>query len=87
MTRPGAVAARVESSQKDGGAYFALAMERRLWRGNRSVPRQFLKGRYPPNRDVRARHPHRPLNVDTRHPLPLGGRPPGPSAWEPSVRF
>ena len=36
-------------SALDGEAYFALAMEWRVWRGLRSFPRRPLKARFPPN--------------------------------------
>jgi hypothetical protein len=43
---------RIASPQADWGqreAYFALGMERRLWRGLRSFPGRPAYGRFPPN--------------------------------------
>jgi hypothetical protein len=43
---------RIASPQANWGqreAYFALAMERRLWRGLRSFPGRPVYGRFPPN--------------------------------------
>jgi hypothetical protein len=43
---------RIASPQANWGqreAYFALAMERRLWRGLRSFPERPVHGRFPPN--------------------------------------
>jgi hypothetical protein len=43
---------QIASPQANWGqreAYFALAMERRLWRGLRSFPGRPVCGRFPPN--------------------------------------
>jgi hypothetical protein len=37
------------TSQMGGEAYFALAMERRLWQAHRSFPRRTPEARFPPN--------------------------------------
>jgi hypothetical protein len=63
---------RIASPQANWGqreAYFALAVERRLWRGLRSFPGRPAYGRFPPNCDVHESGRLRPLYVDSGRPL------------------
>jgi hypothetical protein len=68
---------RIASPQANWGqraAYFALAVERRLWRGLRSFPGRPAYGRFPPNCDVHESGRLRPLYVDSGRPLSANTR-------------